>query len=95
MSKQEQIALANELNTFYTGFDGSVDDPGNGAGGDGDGVDGMADGDSDDGHGGTNGDGGSAPTDYSQFTPIAVDEVSRLFLCVKLAKACGPDHIYA
>ena len=106
MSKHEQTTLANELNTFYTRFNGSVADPG---GGDDGVVDVMADGDSDGGvqigdgaDGDITGDGGSADgndrdntaggdgnsesTDDGQFTPITVEEVSKLFLRVRLAK---------
>ena len=46
MSKHEQTTLANELNTFYTRFNGSVADHGGGNDGE---VDGMAGGDSDGG----------------------------------------------
>ena len=107
MSKHEQTTLANELNTFYTCFNGSVADP---CVGDDGVVDVMADGDSDGGvqigdgaDGDITGDGGSADgndrdntaggdgnsesTDDGQFTPITVEEESKLYSKSKVGKA--------
>ena len=101
MSKHEQTTLANELNTFYTRFNGTVADPGSDDGV----VDVMADGDSDGGvHIGDGSDGNdrdntaggdcnSESTDDGQFTPITVEEVSKLFSKCKVGKAWGPDNL--
>ena len=92
----------NKLNTFYTRFNGSVADPGGSDDGvvdvmaDGDSDGGVQIGDSADGDGGADGndrdnttgdDGNSESTDDGQFTPITVEEESKLYSKSKVGKA--------